>query len=90
MGTLFSLVGLGCMGAFFTIASKGLPDNKPLIHFSTKPAAIPVRKEEGSDEVAQVSFRTLVETSCKSLYTEFKPIWWLPKFVLIPGNGCHD
>ncbi|KAF8894594.1 AB-hydrolase YheT [Infundibulicybe gibba] len=77
MGSLFSIVGLSFMGAFFTLATKVYPDNSPIVRFSPDPAIITVRKSADSDETEQVSIRTLVETRCKSLFTEFRPIWWL-------------
>ncbi|KAF9464677.1 AB-hydrolase YheT [Collybia nuda] len=80
MGSLFSLVALSFMGAFFSAASIGLPDKTPLIHFSPKPAVVTVRKSKNSNQVERQSLRTLVETKCKSLFTEFRPLWWLYKF----------
>ncbi|KAG5353932.1 hypothetical protein C0989_011420 [Termitomyces sp. Mn162] len=77
MGSLFSLVGLGFMGALFSIASHGLPDKTPLIHFAPKPALLSARKSKDSDETEEISFRTLVESRCPSLFTQFHPIWWL-------------
>lgn len=79
MGSFFSLVTLGFMGAFFSAASIGLPDKTPLIHFSSKPALVTVKKSKGSDEVERQSLRALVESRCKSLFTEFRPLWWLFK-----------
>ncbi|KAG6832398.1 hypothetical protein H0H92_002666 [Tricholoma furcatifolium] len=77
MGALFSVIGLGFMGAFFSIASHGTPERTPLIHFSTKPTVLSVKKSKDSNETEQVSFRTLVESRCKSLFTPFHPLWWL-------------
>ncbi|KAG6897797.1 hypothetical protein C0992_010873 [Termitomyces sp. T32_za158] len=80
MGALFSIVGLSCMGAFFSIASYGLPDKTPLIHFAPKPASLSVKKTN-SDETEQISFRTLVEnrsyiglTDGGTLGLDFAPI----------------
>ncbi|KAG5643483.1 hypothetical protein DXG03_000871 [Asterophora parasitica] len=82
MGSIFSLVaGLGFMGALFSIASQALPDRAPLIHFSPKPALVNVKKGKDTDETQQTSLRELVETRCQSLFTEFKPLWWLFKYV---------
>ncbi|GLB34977.1 putative alpha/beta hydrolase fold [Lyophyllum shimeji] len=71
------LVGLSFMGAFFSIASHGLPDRTPLIHFSPKPALVSVKKGKDSDETDEMSLRALVESRCQSLFTEFHPLWWL-------------
>jgi len=65
------------MGALFSIASHGMPDRTPLIHFSPKPAHVAVKKCKDTDETEQISLRTLVESRCQSLFTEFHPIWWL-------------
>ncbi|KAG6818136.1 hypothetical protein H0H87_000041 [Tephrocybe sp. NHM501043] len=77
MGSLFSVVGLSVMGAFLSIASHGISDRTPLIHFSSKPAILAVKKSKDSNETEQVSLQALVETRCQSLFTEFHPIWWL-------------
>ncbi|KAF5381000.1 hypothetical protein D9615_003933 [Tricholomella constricta] len=77
MGSILSLVSLGFMGAFFSVASQGMPDRTPLIHFSPKPALVAVKKGKDSDETEQLSLRTLVESRCQSLFTEFHPLWWL-------------
>ncbi|KAF8163282.1 AB-hydrolase YheT [Crassisporium funariophilum] len=76
MGALVSLIGLGIMGGFFSFASSRYTDTYPIVHFPSKPADIPVRKDN-SDEIEYVSIRSLLETRCKSLFTEFRPLWWL-------------
>lgn len=81
MGGLFSLVSLGFMGAFLSVASSKYPNGHPEIHFPTKPALIAVRKHKDSDEIEHLSLRTLIETRCQSLFKEFKPLWWLFKCV---------
>lgn len=82
MGSESLLGGLAVMGVLYTVASKGWPSRYPLIHFSSNPAVITVKKHKGSDEVERISLRTLVETRCKSLFTEFRPLWWLFKYVV--------
>ncbi|RDB21060.1 hypothetical protein Hypma_011583 [Hypsizygus marmoreus] len=41
------------------------------------PALVTVRKGNDSNETDEVSLRALVESRCKSLFTEFHPLWWL-------------
>ncbi|KAG6911510.1 hypothetical protein DXG01_014584 [Tephrocybe rancida] len=77
MGSFLSVVTLSFMGAFLSVASHGIPDRTPLIHFSPKPAVFSVKKSKDSDETEQVSLRALVESRCQSLFTQFHPIWWL-------------
>lgn len=84
MGSLFSLIGLSLMGAFFTITTSIVDDRSTLIHFSPEPAVVAVRKRNNNgkdtDEdngIEHVSLRHLVETRCQSLFTEFRPLWYL-------------
>ncbi|KAJ3517143.1 hypothetical protein NLJ89_g687 [Agrocybe chaxingu] len=66
------------MGGFFSLAS-GLwqSDDMPEVHFPEKPALIAVKNGDKSDEVEHISLRTLLETRCKTLFTPFRPLWWL-------------
>lgn len=81
MSSTFSLFNLAFMGAFLSIASHGFPDRTTLVHFASKPAMITVKKASDTDETEELSLRDLVETRCKSLFTDFRPLWWLFKCV---------
>ncbi|KAG6835448.1 hypothetical protein H0H93_001370 [Arthromyces matolae] len=85
MGALLSVVGLGFLAPFFTFvfSSDGTPDRNPIIHFAAKPAILTVKKGGEGDDLENLSFQTLVQTRCPSLYTKFRPLWWLFKFVVV-------
>lgn len=72
-----SLISLGLIGGIFTFASDYYSSSPPEIHFASDPAVLRVRKDKDSNEIEYVSIRTLLETRCKSLFTEFRPLWWL-------------
>jgi hypothetical protein len=75
-----TLIGLGILiGGIFSVASRRYSSSSPEIHFAPNPAVFPVRMNEESKEVEYISIRTLLETRCKSLFTEFHPLWWLSK-----------
>jgi len=70
------------LGILFSVTSKryysSSKSSSTEIHFAPNPAVLPVRKkDEESKEVEHISIRTLVETRCKSLFIEFRPMWWL-------------
>ena len=74
------------MNAFFTSTRNG---NSTQIHFSPKPAVVAIRKRENrkdrdaDDGIEHVSLQHLVETRCKSLFTDFRPLWYLFKYASI-------
>jgi len=72
-----SLITLGIIGGIFSVASNYHSSSSPEIHFAPKPAILPVRKDKESNEIEYISIRTLLETRCKSLFTDFRPLWWL-------------
>ncbi|KAF8959066.1 AB-hydrolase YheT [Flammula alnicola] len=77
MGALLSVLVVAFMGAVLSFTSKAHAQGFPMVHFAPKPALLRVKKG-GSDEVEEVSIKTLLETRCPSLFSEFRPIWWLP------------
>jgi hypothetical protein len=87
MGALFSLISLSLTRAFFTISTSVRDDKSTLIHFSPKPAVVTIRKHcnrketDADDGIEHVSLRHLVEARCKSLFTGFRPLWYLFKYV---------
>ena len=81
MGALLSLARPRPMDSF-TIG-RGPTDSHPLIHFPSKPSVLAVRKHRHSTDIEYISLQELVETRCKSLFTQFHPIWWLFKYVAI-------
>ena len=78
-----SLTGLVSLGALLSAATIYLQDRSPTIHFSSKPTVLAIKKNDnGSDssEVEHKSLRHLVESRVPSLFTEFRPLWWLSKY----------
>jgi hypothetical protein len=96
MGSFFSVIGLSLMGAFFTISTSINADNSTTIHFSPKPAVVAVRKHDqgkdtgADDEIEHISLRNLLETRCKSLFTDFLPVWYLFKYVATSIHGPYS
>lgn len=76
-----TLISLGIIGGILSVASRRYLNSTPEIHFAPNPAVLSVRKDEESKEVECISIRTLLETRCRSLFTDFRPLWWLPKWV---------
>ncbi|KAF8654098.1 hypothetical protein AX16_003631 [Volvariella volvacea WC 439] len=72
-----SLTTLALMGAFFSVASAVLPKSRPTVHFSAKPATLAVKRASQNSGKAFISLRELVESKCSSLFTPFRPVWWL-------------
>lgn len=78
MGALLSILSLEAMaGVSFPFFSA--VDEQPEVHFADNPAQLDVLKGDDSNELERVSFKALLETRCKSLFTPFRPVWWLPK-----------
>ncbi|KAL0946922.1 hypothetical protein HGRIS_013083 [Hohenbuehelia grisea] len=50
-----------------------LQDTATRVHFASKPTYL----SSGNGDDAQISLRELVETKCRSLFTSYKPAWWL-------------
>lgn len=49
--------------------------------FSLHPSLVPVRKDDSRDRVEYVSFKTLLETRCPSLFLGYRPLWWIAKYM---------
>jgi hypothetical protein len=66
------------MGALLSVQA---PVITPTVHFAEKPALLSVQKNTETDgaEAELLSLRVLLETRCPSIFTEFKPLWWLFK-----------
>jgi hypothetical protein len=79
MGALISIVAVAFIGGVFSFSTMFNASGTPTVHFADKPALLPVRKDDGSEEVEEISIKTLLETRCPSLFSEFQPVWWLPK-----------
>jgi hypothetical protein len=67
------------MGAMLSFTTKARSLDLPIVHFDSNPALLLVKKAEADDEVERVCIKTLLETRCPSLFTPFKPLWWLFK-----------
>ena len=76
-----TLISLGLISGIISSAGRRYSKSSPEIHFAPNPAVLPVRKDGESKEVEYISIRTLLETRCKSLFTDFHPLWWLSKWV---------
>lgn len=73
------------MAAFLSIASSKYPSSSSsTITFSSKPSILVVRKEDDVGSVERQSLRQLVETRVSSVLKDFRPLWWLFKYVLQP------
>ncbi|KAJ7063282.1 Alpha/Beta hydrolase protein [Mycena amicta] len=59
------------MGALVSV----LRSKPTLLHFADKPATLTVRKADGSNVAG--SLKELVAAHCPSLFTTFRPVWWL-------------
>jgi hypothetical protein len=87
MGALFSVIGLSLMSAFLIILTSVGKDRTTLIRFASKPAVVTVRKQdsgkdsEADDGIENVTLQKLVENKCKCLFTDFRPLWYLFKYV---------
>jgi hypothetical protein len=79
MGALVSTLLVTAMGTLYSIASRFSSGGKPIVHFAPKPALLQAKKRKDSDEVEELSLQILLETRCPSLFSEFRPVWWLAK-----------
>jgi len=79
MDAPISLLSLAVMGAVLSFATKSYSSDFPTVHFDPTPALLPVKKGKDQDEIEHVSIKTLLETRCPTLFTPFKPLWWLSK-----------
>jgi hypothetical protein len=81
MGALVSILSFAAMAGFLSFPFfTAVDDDQPDVHFNAKTSAqLDVLKRDDTDTLERVSFRTLLETRCKSLFTPFRPVWWLPK-----------
>jgi len=57
--------------------SGGLPEYR----FPEKPAVLTVKNLDGSQGVERIDMQTLLKTRCQSLFSSFRPLWWLFKYV---------
>ncbi|RXW24113.1 hypothetical protein EST38_g1711 [Candolleomyces aberdarensis] len=66
------------MGALLSVQAPAITQTHlPTVHFAEKPALLPVKKQTETDGTDLLSLQELLETRCPSLFTEFKPLWWL-------------
>ena len=88
---LLSVMGLNFISLAFTFkfGPTKLSSQTPTIHFSPKPVVIAVRRDRKEDsDVEYKSLRKLVESRCSSLFTEFRPLWYLFKYVFLHCRLC--
>jgi hypothetical protein len=79
------------MGGILSVSGSPPVPHPPTIVFSSKPTILSVRKSKGKEEgeageeggVERLDYRTLLQTRVPSLFTEFKPLWRLFKYVLV-------
>lgn len=82
MGALVSILSFAAMAGFLSLPFFTAVDDQPDVHFAKNPAQLDVLKSDDSDALERLSFKTLLETRCKSLFTPFRSVWWLPKWAL--------
>ncbi|KAF5315695.1 hypothetical protein D9611_004676 [Ephemerocybe angulata] len=80
MGAFLSV--LAVMGALLSLSGSPVITHPPTIQFSSKPAILAVKRASGDSEdddkkADRLSYRALLQARCPSLFTEFKPLWWL-------------
>ena len=77
------LVGLGILSMLFAVATFLLASRTaPTVRFGLKPAILEVKtRKDGEKRTERLSLQDLLETRCQSLFSVFKPVWWLFKLV---------
>ncbi len=77
------LVGLGILAVLLASVATFLASmTAPTVRFGLKPAMLEVKtRKDGDKRTECLSLQELLETRCQSLFTVFKPVWWLFKLV---------
>ena len=85
------LVGLGILVMLLSAATFLAPRTAPTVRFGLKPAILEVKtRRDGDKWTERRSLQELLETRCQSLFSVFKPVWWLFKLVhSARGNFDH-
>lgn len=68
---------MGALLSLFLVAAY-----RPRLYFAETPASIRVRKT-GSKELEDVTLSTLITSKCPTLFTRFRPAWWLKGCVIM-------
>ncbi|KAI0374786.1 AB-hydrolase YheT [Pilatotrama ljubarskyi] len=63
------------MGAFFSLFSAAY--YIPKLYFGSVPATVAARSSGSSKAVERVTLRDFIQLRCPSLFTQFRPAWWL-------------
>ncbi|KAK0483599.1 Alpha/Beta hydrolase protein [Armillaria novae-zelandiae] len=78
--SIITLPLLFALSAFLTAATQLLAPKArtPIVVFSHHPNHVAVKKGPLSADSDKLSLKTLVLSRCRSLFSEYKSIWWLP------------
>ena len=85
------LVGLGILPILLVMATFLASRTAPTVRFGLKPAILEVKtRKDGDKRTERLSLQELLKTRCQSLFSVFKPVWWLFKWVhSTRGNFDH-
>ena len=75
------LVGLGILAMLLAMATFLGSKTAPTVRFGLKPAILEVKTRKDGERTEWLSLQELLETRCQSLFSVFKPVWWLFKLV---------
>ncbi len=79
--SIITLPLLFALSAFFTAATQLLAPKArtPIVVFPHHPSHVAVKKGPSSADSDKLSLKALVLSRCRSLFSEYKSIWWLAK-----------
>ena len=85
------LVGFGILAMVLAVTPFLASRAAPTVRFGLKPAILEVKtRKDGDKRTERLSLQELLETRCQSLFSVFKPVWWLFKLVhSARGNFEH-
>jgi hypothetical protein len=76
------LVGSGILAMLLAVATFFASRTAPTVRFGLKPAILEVKtRNDGDKRTERHSLQELLKTRCQSLFSVFKPVWWLFKLV---------
>jgi hypothetical protein len=79
------IVGLGILAVLLAMVTFHASRTAPTVRFGLKPAILEVKtRKDGDKRTERLSLQELLETRCQSLFSVFKPVWWLFKLVHSP------
>ncbi|KIL69730.1 hypothetical protein M378DRAFT_156964 [Amanita muscaria Koide BX008] len=72
-----ALVSAAVLSAFFIIAYSYMSTTTSIIRSAPKTVSLTVRKRGSNKQTEQASLLDLLRTRCPSIFSDFKPAWWL-------------